>query len=139
MWRQRSVRLSEGHRGGVVILESLVVLVILVMGLLAVIQWSLLMMTHAGVTAAATEGARVAARAVFDNSQQMDTEAAVREILAAHGVGLPLTVVVTDLGSAVRVTVTVPMTSTGVPDLLGRLGFTVAGNSLRVSSTASKT
>ncbi|TWW10105.1 hypothetical protein E3A20_07800 [Planctomyces bekefii] len=123
------------------ILESLVVLVILVMGLLAVIQWSLLMMTHAGVTAAATEGARVAARAVFDNSQQMDTEAAVREILAAHGVGLglPLTVVVTDLGSAVRVTVTVPMTSTGVPDLLGRLGFTVAGNSLRVSSTASKT
>lgn len=139
MWRQRSVRLSEGHRGGVVILESLVVLVILVMGLLAVIQWSLLMMTHAGVTAAATEGARVAARAVFDNSQQMDTEAAVQEILAAHGVGLPLTVVVTDLGSAVRVTVTVPMTSTGVPDLLGGFGFTVAGNSLRVSSTASKT
>lgn len=139
MWRQRSVRLSEGHRGGVVILESLVVLVILVMGLLAVIQWSLLMMTHAGVTAAATEGARVAARAVFDNSQQMDTEAAVQEILAAHGVGLPLTVVVTDLGSAVRVTVRVPMTSTGVPDLLGGFGFTVAGNSLRVSSTASKT
>lgn len=139
MWRQRSVRLSEGHRGGVVILESLVVLVILVMGLLAVIQWSLLMMTHAGVTAAATEGARVAARAVFDNSQQMDTEVAVQEILAAHGVGLPLTVVVTDLGSAVRVTVTVPMTSTGVPDLLGGFGFTVAGNSLRVSSTASKT
>ena len=96
-------------------------------------------MTHAGVTAAATEGARVAARAVFDNSQQMDTEAAVQEILAAHGVGLPLTVVVTDLGSAVRVTVTVPMTSTGVPDLLGGFGFTVAGNSLRVSSTASKT
>jgi len=131
--------LSEGHRGGVVILESLVVLVILVMGLLAVIQWSLLMMTHAGVTSAATEGARVAARAVFDNSQQMDTEAAVQEILAAHGVGLPLTVVVTDLGSAVRVTVTVPMTSTGVPDLLGGFGFTVAGKSLRVSSTASKT
>lgn len=139
MWRQRSVRLSDRRRGGVVILESLAVLVILVMGLLAVIQWSLLMMTHAGVTAAAAEGARVAARAVFDSSRQVDTEAAVLQILAAHGVGLPQTVVVTDLGSAVQVTVTVPMTSTGVSDLLGGFGFTLSGNSLRVSSTASKT
>ncbi|MFM7830769.1 MAG: TadE/TadG family type IV pilus assembly protein, partial [Planctomycetaceae bacterium] len=130
------MRLSDRRRGGVVILESLAVLVILVMGLLAVIQWSLLMMTHAGVTAAAAEGARVAARAVFDSSQQVDTEAAVLQILAAHGVGLPQTVVVTDLGSAVQVTVTVPMTSTGVSDLLGGFVFTLSGNSLQVSSTA---
>ena len=103
MWRVRSVRLCDRRsatlagagsafgevargRRGVVVLESLVVLLILVLGLLAVIEWSIVMMTHAGVTAAAAEGARTAARAVFVTSRQVDTEQAVAAVLGAHGV-----------------------------------------------------
>jgi len=127
-----------------VILESLMVLLILVIGLLAVIEWSVVMLTHCGVTSAAAEGARVAARSVFVTSRQADTELAVQSILSAHGVaavgaGGSVSVVLTDLGSSVRVTVTVPILNTGIPGLLGTLGFSLSGNSLQVSALASET
>ncbi|MFN7581718.1 MAG: TadE/TadG family type IV pilus assembly protein [Planctomyces sp.] len=156
MWRMRSVRLCNGRgavtaarlsargiglrrRRGVVILESLTVLLVLVLGLLAVIQWSIVMMTHAGVTAAATEGARTAARAVFVTSRQADTEQAVASVLAAHGVVGSVTVLITDLGSTVRVTLTVPVASTRIPNLLSSFYFSLAGRNLRVSATATET
>ena len=62
MWQRPSVRLCRPaslrdcvvdrvrcvQRRGVVILESLMVLLILVIGLLAVIEWSVVMLTHCG-------------------------------------------------------------------------------------------
>lgn len=156
MWRVRSVRLCNGcaagmsqqvserprvvdQRRGVVILESLTVLLVLVLGLLAVIEWSIVMMTHAGVTAAATEGARTAASSVFVTSRQVDTEQAVAAVLAAHGVTGSVTVLITDLGSTVRLTLTVPVSSTGIPNLLSSFHFTLSGRSLQVSATATET
>ena len=158
MWQRPSVRLCRPaslrdcvvdrvrcvQRRGVVILESLMVLLILVIGLLAVIEWSVVMLTHCGVTSAAAEGARVAARSVFVTSRQADTELAVQSILSAHGVaavgaGGSVSVVLTDLGSSVRVTVTVPVLNTGIPGLLGTLGFSLSANSLQVSALASET
>lgn len=139
-WSQDSGRLTAaGQRRGVVILESLTVLLVLVLGLLAVIEWSIVMMTHAGVTAAAAEGARTAARSVFVTSRQVDTEQAVTSVLAAHGVTGPVTVLITDLGSTVRLTLTVPVASTGIPNLLSSFHFSLSGRSLRVSATATET
>jgi len=156
MWRVRSVRLCDRRsatlagagsafgevargRRGVVILESLMVLLILVLGLLAVIEWSIVMMTHAGVTAAAAEGARTAARAVFVTSRQVDTEQAVAAVLGAHGVTGPVTVLITDLGSTVRLTLTVPVSSTAIPNLLSSFQFSLSGRNLQVAVTATET
>lgn len=57
-----SVGAMTGRRRGVIVLESLMAVLILVIAIMAIVQWSIIMVSQQGVTAAAAEGARVAAR-----------------------------------------------------------------------------
>lgn len=116
---------TECRKSGVIVLESLMVLLILVIAIMAIVQWSVIMISQQGVTAAAAEGARVAARSVFDVDRATDTATAVKAILAAHGISDTNLVILIDDSAAetVQVTVTVPFDSTGVPNLLSTFGF----------------
>jgi len=116
---------TDTRNGGVVVLESLMVLLILVIAIMAIVEWSIIMITQQGVTSAATEGARVAARSVFDVDRATDTGKAVKAILAAHGItDSNLLIEINDSAAeTVQVTVTVPFDSTGIPNLLSTFGF----------------
>jgi Flp pilus assembly protein TadG len=127
-------------RAGVIVLEAIVVTTLLVILTLAILQWSILMITHQGVTAAASEGARTAARSVFANSQQLDTEATVSAVLAAHGVSsVGTTVSIVDHTTYITVQVTVPFTSTSIPELLASFGIPMSSRSLQVMAAGWKT
>jgi hypothetical protein len=69
----------------------------------------------------------------------VDTEQAVAAVLGAHGVTGPVTVLITDLGSTVRLTLTVPVSSTAIPNLLSSFQFSLSGRNLQVAVTATET
>lgn len=127
-------------RAGVIILEAIVVTTLLVMLTMAILQWSILIMTHQGVTAAASEGARTAAQSVYANSQQIDTETVVYAVLAAHGVSATgSTVSIVDNTTYFTVRVTVPFTSTSIPELLDSFGFSMLSRTMQVTAVGWKT
>lgn len=138
--REGALLAGKKSRTGVIVLEAIVVTTLLVILTLAILQWSILMITHQGVTAAASEGARTAARSVFATSQQVDTEAAVSAVLAAHGVSaVGTTVSIVDHTTYITVQVTVPFTSTSIPELLASFGIPMSSRSLQVMAAGWKT
>lgn len=123
-----------------IVLEAIVVTTLLVILTLAILQWSILMMTHHGVTAAASEGARTASRSVFISTRQVETEATVATVLAAHGVSsVGITVSIVDQGTFFTVQVTVPFTSTSIPELLASFGMPMSSRTLQVTAVGWKT
>ena len=138
--RQGSRSSVPETRAGVIILEAIVVTTLLVMLTMAILQCSVLIMTHEGVTAAASEGARTAARSVYSSSQQIDTENAVYAVLAAHGVSATGTSVsIVDNTTYFTVRVTVPFTSTSIPELLDSFGFSMSSRTMQVTAVGWKT
>lgn len=127
-------------RKGVIILESLVVIVILVVLTIAVFQFAILQIAHQAVNAAAMEGARVACRASFGTStQQAVTEAAVIAVLEVNGVEASnVDVTVTDSASSVKVDITVPLDDLSVPNWLANFGFSTGSMEFRSVATGWK-
>ncbi len=138
--RQGSRSSVPKARAGAIILEAIVVTTLLVMLTLAILQWSVLIVTHQGVTAAATEGARTAAHSVYSNSQQIDTETVVYAVLAAHGISASgTTVTIVDNTTYFTVRVTVPFTSTSIPELLSSFGLPMSTRSIQMTAVGWKT
>lgn len=131
---------EQNRRMGVIILEAILVTTLLVILTLAILQWSILMITHQGVTAAASEGARTASHSVFISTRQVETETTVATVLAAHGVSsVGMTVSIVDQGTYFTVQVTVPFTSTSIPELLDSFGMPMASRTLQVTAVGWKT
>ena len=138
--RQGSRSSVPETRAGAIILEAIVVTTLLVMLTLAILQWSVLIVTHQGVTAAASEGARTAAHSVYSNSQQIDTETVVYAVLAAHGISAAgSTVSIVDNTTYFTVRVTVPFTSTSIPELLSSFGLPMSTRTMQVTAVGWKT
>lgn len=138
--RQGSRSSVSETRAGAIILEAIVVTTLLVMLTLAILQWSVLVVTHQGVTAAASEGARTAAHSVYSNSQQIDTESVVYAVLAAHGISAAgSTVSIVDNTTYFTVRVTVPFTSTSIPELLSSFGLPMSTRTMQMTAVGWKT
>jgi hypothetical protein len=107
---------------------------------MAILQWTVLIMTHQGVTAAVNEGARAASRSVYANSLQVDTETVVYSVLAAHGISaVGSTVNIVDNTAYFTVRVTVPFTSTSIPELLSSFGLPMSTRTMQVTAVGWKT
>lgn len=129
---------STGRRGAFVI-EMLLALMILLICTLAIVQWTFTTCAIQAVDSAAAEGARTAAT-VFPSAaaRTAGVQATVLAVLTPMGFqSTGLTVGIVDSGTHFSVTVTVPITSSPIPQLLNSFGFTaLTGKSLRSTGVA---
>jgi hypothetical protein len=136
--------LSNGHsrstaRRGAFVIEMLLALMILLICTLAIVQWTFTTCAVQAVDSAAAEGARTAA-GVFPSAaaRTAGVQATVLAVLTPMGFqSTGLTVGIVDSGTHFSVTVTVPITSSPIPQLLNSFGFTaLTGKSLRSTGVA---
>jgi Flp pilus assembly protein TadG len=129
---------STGRRGAFVI-EMLLALMILLICTLAIVQWTFTTCAVQAVDSAAAEGARTAA-GVFSSAaaRTAGVQATVLAVLTPMGFqSTGLTVGIVDSGTHFSVTVTIPVTSSPIPQLLNSFGFTaLTGKSLRSTGVA---
>lgn len=134
-------RLRRQRLGAALSIELIMVLPILLIMLLAIVEFGILLMNSQGVAAAANLGTREAALA---SSTRVSVEAAVDAALARYDWGMqrevllfvngapdPTGTLLADApsGTRVSVTVNVPMDK-AAPDLLKTFGVTIAGKEL---------
>jgi hypothetical protein len=131
---------TKGNPRGVVLIESLWVMMIMLFASIAFVVWAILVMAAQGIDSAAAEAARVAARAGMSSTAERQTaaKAAADAILAAHGMESGDIQVSLDDGDVIYVTATVevPLEAAGVPDWLSFMGFTFGTRAFRVSALA---
>ena len=112
---------------------------ILLICTLAIVQWTFTTSAVQAVDSAAAEGARTAA-GVFPSAaaRTAGVQATVLAVLTPMGFqSTGLTVGIVDSGTHFSVTVTVPITSSPIPQLLNSFGFTaLTGKSLRSTGVA---
>ncbi len=124
---------SPGRKGGILALELLFALPVVLALLLAMIEFSTLLVARQQLLAASREGARVAAQ----GGTADDVAAAVRLFLGAGPLGNATVDAVlagadgqpVPSGGAVAVTVRLP-TAQAVPDLLAFIGFSIQNETL---------
>jgi Flp pilus assembly protein TadG len=137
---------SPGRRGekrrrrGSLTLELLLVLPILLLVLLAIIEFSIWAVAQQQLLTASREGARVAAL----GGSRDDVEQAVRVFLGGKFDNATIDAVLTDdqgqpvaAGQPVQVVVSLPATD-AVPDLLPLAGFSIRGQSISAGTVMRK-
>jgi Flp pilus assembly protein TadG len=123
----------DRRRSGTAVLEMLIALPVLLAVLLAVVEFSMILVAQQQIVAASREGARVAAQ----GGAQSDVVQAVQQFLGKGRLSnATIATVLTDTsrqplpsGSPVSVTVSLP-TAQAVPDLLAFVGFSISNKNL---------
>ncbi len=131
----------RGRRPGSLTFELILILPILLVVVLALVEFSLILVARQHLTAASREGARVAAM----GGTSAEVEAAARAVLgsgALSSAGVE-SVLVDDLGNPlptgapVQVVVSIP-TAKVAPNLLAPIGFSIANDVIRTRTVMTK-
>ncbi|MEY3458272.1 MAG: hypothetical protein RL215_1429 [Planctomycetota bacterium] len=134
----RHCRPGAAARAGALIIEMILSLTILLLCTMALVEWTFTAYSVQAVNSAAAEGSRTAAgvfaSAAARNASVQSTVLAVLTPLGFDSTGLTINVV--DSTTHVTVTVTVPVSSSPIPNLLNSFGLTLSSKSLRSSCVA---
>lgn len=127
---------KQSDRNGTLTIELLFVLPVAVILILAMVEFSMILVARQQVAAASREGGRVAAI----GGNQMEIEAAVETFLDGNLSGAMVQSQITDAfgtpipsGGTVTVVVSVP-TAQAVPNLLAPFGFSIANDVIHAST-----